>query len=161
MAGKLDSKKAPPPHSATSEEENMPLKRLIIVGNIKPISLDGNLSQNWKKWLQIFTIFLKASGIYDENDSRKVTQLLDIGTECLEIFNTFNVGMEKETFKDLVTKFEQYFMPNKNITYECYQFFTTRQKADESLEDFPTSLINKIKSCEFGNLQDRMKSIFL
>ncbi|XP_045454786.1 uncharacterized protein LOC123664236 [Melitaea cinxia] len=145
------------------EEAMSSSKRLTIAGNIKPMSLEGNLSSNWKKWYQTFIIFLKASAIYEESDARKVAVLLHfIGTESLEIFNSFNLDIDKITFNQLVNKFEEYFVPKRNITYECYKFFTTKQKAEESLEDFLTTLINRSQSCEFGNLQDRMiKDIFI
>lgn len=138
-------------------------KRLNLTSNVQPMSLDGNLAVNWKKWLQLFNIFMKASGLSDDADDRKVAVLLHfIGEKVLDIFNTFNLNVDTVKYNTVIQKFENYFVPKTNITYESYKFFTRKQKDGESLEDFLTDLVNKSKSCDFKDLCDRIvKDIFI
>ncbi|CAH1107442.1 unnamed protein product [Psylliodes chrysocephalus] len=43
------------------------------VGHNKPsLSLKGNISRNWENWIVNFKIYLRASGLEDENENRKV-----------------------------------------------------------------------------------------
>nr|XP_015840015.1 PREDICTED: uncharacterized protein LOC107398947 [Tribolium castaneum] len=62
---------------------------------------------------------------------------------------------EKDKFETPKKKFEDYFVPKKNLTYCRHRFFSSRQ-GNESIEQFVTDLKNKAKECELGNLQDEL-----
>ncbi|RVE51181.1 hypothetical protein evm_004146 [Chilo suppressalis] len=138
-------------------------RRINLPNNLAPMLLEGNLAVNWKKWLQSFKIFMRASGINDESEERKVAVFLHyIGEKSLEIFNTFNLDVDTVKYDVLIQKFENYFVPKTNITYESYKFFTRKQNEEESLDDFMTDLINKSESCDFGSIRDRLvKDIYI
>lgn len=86
--------------------------KLNIGGGLQPMCFDGNISVNWKKWLQLFTIFLKASGIHEDTDERKIAVLLHYsGEKCLEIFNSFDLDIETTPYNEVITKFNSYFVP--------------------------------------------------
>jgi hypothetical protein len=55
----------------------------------------------------------------------------------------------------LKKKFEEYFVPKKNLTYLRYKLFSCRQ-GDSTIEQFVTDLKNKAKQCELGDLQDEL-----
>lgn len=60
----------------------------------------------------------------------------------------------------MLEKFEQYFLPKKNLSYERFKFFTRKQLANESIEQFVTDLKNRASS-EIGKLQESLiKDIF-
>lgn len=148
-----------------SEQQKTEVKSsspLIHCNSVEPLSLSGNVANNWKKWYQSFTIYLQATGLCQASDERKIALLLhSMGPNILEIYNTFN-PKEVGTYTYLIKQFDDYFLPRTNITYENYRFFTRYQKIDESLEDFMTDLINKSRSCEFGKLTNRItKDIFI
>ena len=56
----------------------------------KPLSLKGNLSENWRRWKQRFELYLEVSGISDnEEKSQAATLLHVVGAEALEVYNNF------------------------------------------------------------------------
>ena len=61
--------------------------------NLKPpenLCLQGNLKENFRKFKQQFQIYMTASGLIDKEDVVTSSTLLHIiGTDSLEIFNTF------------------------------------------------------------------------
>lgn len=121
-------------------------------------SFDGNLSENWRRWVQRYELYLTASGANEKEEKTQVAILLHtIGEEGLEIFNTF-VFTEGEEHKLLpvLTKFCQYCNPRKNTVMERYTFWEKVQKEGESIDQFVTSLKNHAKNCDFGDQKDFM-----
>ncbi|KAJ8025997.1 hypothetical protein HOLleu_33717 [Holothuria leucospilota] len=51
-------------------------------------------------------------------------------------------------------KFEEYYAPQKNITWERHRFNTRNQKPNKTIDQYVIYLRNKAKSCEFRTLQD-------
>ena len=124
---------------------------------IPSLILKGNISENWKKFLQRSEIFATASELDKKEEKTQCAQLLHLlGEEAIQIYNTF-------TFKDeevnkiniLKQKFSQHFSPKKNITYERYKFFTHRQ-GHQKIEQFITELKNIASQCEFEKLKDEL-----
>ena len=124
---------------------------------IGPLRLEGNIAENWRKWKQRWTLYAKASGA-DAKD--KATQcavfLHTIGGEALEVYDTFTfTESEKGKIEPLITKFEAYCSPKKNVTYERYLFFSCTQNS-RSIDAIVTDLRMKSKTCEFENLHDSL-----
>ena len=66
-----------------------------------PLSLQGNLSENWRKWKQRFELYLIASGISDKDDVIQGATLLHIaGKEALELYNTFHLDNDGDKIKN-------------------------------------------------------------
>ncbi|KAK9710189.1 hypothetical protein QE152_g26162 [Popillia japonica] len=87
--------------------------------SLQPLQVDGNLAHNWKNWIQHFNIYMRASGLENEEDKRKVAIFLHfIGGEALDIFNSFNLDMDTCSYDDVITKFKSHCMPKKNLTVE-------------------------------------------
>lgn len=83
--------------------------------------MTGNLAENFGRFKQAFKIDVVASGIDNKSERIKANVLLDIiGTEAVEIYNSFvwGEGENKENFSDILTKFENYCNPKKNVTFE-------------------------------------------
>ncbi|XP_047988968.1 uncharacterized protein LOC125228455 isoform X1 [Leguminivora glycinivorella] len=123
----------------------------------------GNMAENYKKWVQSFKLYLRASSLDEESDARKVALFLhSIGERGVEIFNSFEKDEEKIAYADLLKLFNDYFIPKTNITYECHIFFTYKQGEEETLDEFVTNLRAKSQTCKFGSLQDTLiKSMFI
>ncbi|PIK53668.1 hypothetical protein BSL78_09434 [Apostichopus japonicus] len=70
------------------------------------LSLQGNLAENWRKWKQMFLLYISASGIAAKTDEVKSAALLHIaGEDAVEIYNSFQwqeAGDEKTLNKDRV-----------------------------------------------------------
>ncbi|KAF2882512.1 hypothetical protein ILUMI_23648 [Ignelater luminosus] len=107
-------------------------------------NLNGNASENWKIWLQRFEVYSTATDLDTKAEKVQCAQLLFcLGDEPFKICNTFTFkDTEKDKIVILEKKFTDYFMPKKNVTYERYKFFTSRQNGDK-VEDFITELKNQ------------------
>uniref|UniRef100_T1IAR0 Retrotransposon gag domain-containing protein n=1 Tax=Rhodnius prolixus TaxID=13249 RepID=T1IAR0_RHOPR len=134
------------------------------LNGIQQLNMSGNLAANWQFWRQKFENYLQATEINKKPEVTQCAQLLHlIGNEGIRIYNTFNFeATEKDKINSLLNKFENYFMPKKNLEYERYKFFSRKQIEGESIEQYTTDLKNKALSCEFQLLKDDLiKSIFI
>lgn len=128
-----------------------------LIGNVSQLSLDGNLCQNWSDWLQEFNIYLIASGYDSQPEIRKISIFLHfIGKAALKIYNSFNVNIKELTLDNLIFRFNEYFIPRKNVTVERHKFFTRYQLPDESINEYVADLTNKSMSCEFESLRESL-----
>ncbi|KAK6166970.1 hypothetical protein SNE40_022164 [Patella caerulea] len=123
------------------------------------LNLDGNLSENWRRWKQRFEIYLDASGIVSKTEKVKTSTLLHtIGEEALEIYNSFVFETPENRLRliPVLEKFEEYCSPKRNVTYERHIFNIRSQKVGESFDQYFSDLRNKAKNCEFGELCDSL-----
>lgn len=131
---------------------------------LAPMDFSGNLSENWKLWKQKFENYMVASEIGKKDEKIQIAQLLHyIGEEGFNIYNTFTYESDEDRNKVCVVikKFDNHFLPKRNLSYERFKFFTRKQLINESIEQFVTDLKNKARSCEFGELKDNLiKDIF-
>ncbi|GBO11593.1 hypothetical protein AVEN_7086-1 [Araneus ventricosus] len=120
------------------------------------LSLDGNVAENWRKFKQQFTIYMKASG-HDKKDSDvKVAIFLNaVGEEAIELFNTFDLQEEdRNDYNKVLTEFENHITPKTNVVVQRFIFNSRMQDIDESFDAFYTDLRKLVKSCEFENQAD-------
>ncbi|GBM00269.1 Transposon Ty3-I Gag-Pol polyprotein [Araneus ventricosus] len=120
------------------------------------LSLDGNVAENWRKFKQQFTIYMKASG-HDKKDSdvKVVIFLNAVGEEAIELFNTFDLQEEdRNDYEKVLTAFENHFTPKINVLVQRFIFNSCMQDIDESFDAFYTDLRKLVKSCEFENQAD-------
>ncbi|KAJ8019365.1 hypothetical protein HOLleu_42086 [Holothuria leucospilota] len=100
-----------------------------------PFSFEGNLSTNWKKWIQRFDLYLVASGI-DMKDAKLQSSLFlhVIGEQGLDVYNSFKFDNEgdRHNLTALKSKFEAYFTPRKNITKDT-SFSLEHNKREKKL----------------------------
>lgn len=58
--------------------------------------LQGNLSENWKNWIQRFELFPLASGVAEKSETVQcATFLLVAGEEAIKVCNTFEFSEEE------------------------------------------------------------------
>ena len=67
--------------------------------------------------------------------------------------SSFNEEEDKKDLKIVMQVFEDFCVGETHEAYESYKFHTRRQKPDESIEAFVTSLRQLIKSYKFGTAQ--------
>ena len=123
------------------------------------LSLQGNPSENWRRWIQRFDLYLTASGKIKEDEKVQCAILLHvIGEEALEIYNTFKLATGEDPNKISVLKknFEDYVNPRKNTVFERYRFWACKQQEGETIDQFITELKTRARSCEFGDQHDSM-----
>ena len=79
-----------------------------------------------------------------------------IGQDAIEVYNTF-VFTEAQSNKidHLIQKFEEHCAWKKNLTFERYKFNTCVQDG-RPFDSFLFDLVNKSKTCEFGELKNSL-----
>ena len=115
------------------------------------LCLSGNVSENWRRFKQQLEIYFIASGQDEAHNKVKVSLLLNFGgEEAIEVFNTFTFETEddKWIYKTVLSKFEEYCNPRKNVVFERYMYWKTTQE-EETVDQYVTTLRKKIKNCEY------------
>lgn len=123
------------------------------------LSLEGNLAENWRKWLQSIDLFFFTSGISGKDEKVQCTAFLHVaGEDARTVYNTFEFAddADRQKLDVLKEKFKQYCEPRKNLTYMRHQFFMRMQGPAETIDAFVTDIKNKAKNCEFGTLSDSL-----
>ncbi|XP_077562494.1 uncharacterized protein LOC144178475 isoform X2 [Haemaphysalis longicornis] len=93
-----------------------------------PLRFSGDISRNWKLFIQKFNLFLASSETTDQKprpESAKGALLLSIaGEEAIEVYNTFTFaeGESNLDYATVVKKFEEYCDAQQNEVYERYVF---------------------------------------
>lgn len=129
----------------------------------KPLLVEGNLSENFKRFKQSFEIYKIASGLVKKDKDVQAACLLNLmGEEAIEIFNTFNLSVENSKDSDKIMEaFEAHMDPKKNLVVERFKFNSRVQYPHESFDIFLTDLKRLLKNCEFKDqaeslLRDRI-----
>ena len=66
----------------------------------KPLSLDGNVQENWRIWKQNFQIYLIVAEYEEKSDKVKANLLLHvIGYASKRVYNTFTFIEEGDSTK--------------------------------------------------------------
>ena len=130
---------------------------------ISPLEYGGNMVPKWKRFKVRFMNYLEAF-MPKASKKRKVALLLHfMGDDGFELLSSFNLNQdEQEDIELVLEKFDSFFLPKLNVTYERFLFFTRRQKENESFEQFMVALKNLSSSCEFGQLNEELvRDIFV
>lgn len=127
------------------------------MAQLKPppnLSLEGNLAENWRTWLQRYELFAVASGVAEKSEGVQCATFLHVaGEEAIKVSNTFVFAdAERNKIAALTQKFREYCEPRKNMPYIRHMFFTRAQGPSETIDAYVTDLKYKAKDCEFGNL---------
>ncbi len=122
------------------------------------LSLQGNLAENWKVWLQKFELYLIASGVAEKSETVQCATFLHIaGEEAIKVYNTFQFTAEEvNKIDELKKKFKEYCEPRKNLPYIRHMFFMRAQGTGETIDAYVTDLKHKAKDCEFADLTDSL-----
>lgn len=138
---------------------NMQAGSSSVVRPPKPLVLQGSKSANsWKLWIQHYRWFEVATGMSNKSQEIQVaTFMTSIGTDAVEIFNTFGCTEDQlanlQTIKQL---FQTYFTPKMNPTYERYQLNRMVQEDGESFDEFLTKIKAQSAKCELGAFHDTL-----
>ncbi|XP_062526842.1 uncharacterized protein K02A2.6 [Bombyx mori] len=132
------------------------------VSGIKPPGYlhieSDNKSANWKKWRQQFEWYATAIQLGKKPaDIQAATFMSIIGPDAIDIYNSFNLNtIDEQKLSIIIGKFEEYFAPKNNISFERYVFFKIEQHEDESFNEFITRIKTQANKCEFGTLLEEM-----
>ena len=82
------------------------------------LSLEGNLAENWQKWLQSIELFFIASGISGKDEKVQCAAFLHIaGEDARTVYNTFEFADEtnRQKLDVLKEKFKQYWRKEHSL----------------------------------------------
>lgn len=116
------------------------------------LSLQGNPSENWRRWIQRFELYLVAKEKTEKPAATKIAMLLSaVGPEALERYNHFEWSEDEDKGKfDVVkAKFENELAGKKRIVFSRYQFWEYSKTASQTFDEFLTQLRTLALSCEF------------
>ena len=80
------------------------------IKSIEPLSLEGNVAENWRRWIQRWKLYVVASGV-DKNPEATQSAILlhTIGQDAIEVYNTFIFTEEAvDKIDPLIKKFEEH-----------------------------------------------------
>ncbi|KAK9711235.1 hypothetical protein QE152_g25549 [Popillia japonica] len=119
----------------------------------KNLSLQGNVSENWRKFKQNFEIFLLASGNNKKPVQTNIALFLNmIGEDGVHLYNTFDLTTQEQTsLTDIIKLFDDHCSPKKNVVFETYKFFKRDQLDDEKFDTFLIDIKKLSQNCDFDN----------
>nr|XP_037273841.1 uncharacterized protein LOC119166445 [Rhipicephalus microplus] len=125
----------------------------------KALDTTGDVWRSWKTWRQEFELFATATYLNQQpKEVQAATFLMIIGEDARKTYSTldFATDEEKSDVEVLKMKFEAFYKPALNLAYHEFRFGKCDQKDGESFNDWLTDLRVLAKSCEFGQLEERM-----
>lgn len=108
---------------------------------------------------QKFQNYLIASKANSEQNSYQVVLFFSIvGDGASKIYSNFVFvnDEDKDNLTVVLKKFNDYFMPDKNVTYERHKFFLREQNPGEKVDSYVTELRDLSSTCDFGDLTDSL-----
>ncbi|PFX21908.1 Transposon Ty3-I Gag-Pol polyprotein [Stylophora pistillata] len=142
------------------EIEEHTIKMAMHLSLTVPLELSGgNILANWKKFKQKYVNYKIATGISLKDSATRVATLLTvIGNDAIDVFNTPTWDEEDDDKKSdkVLSKFEQYCEPKKNVSYKRYKFFSRAQESGESIKQYVMILKKLCETCEFGTLKNSL-----
>ena len=122
-----------------------------------------NAGNNWLTFKQMWQNYEIATGLKTEDEAkRRASLLMIIGEEALQIYNSFQWeakedGTEEEkTTEKIIKKFDKYFIPKRNITFERFKLMSRKQKVNETTDEYLTVLHNLAANCNYGGLKEEI-----
>lgn len=127
-----------------------------------PEQFDFSQPAEWPTWRQRFSRFRVASKLDKESGEVQVNSLLyAMGRDAEPIYNSFVFPAAAEDnphpefdFNAVFQKFDEHFVPKRNVIHERACFHKRTQRAGESVEAFVRSLYELAQHGEFGNCKD-------
>lgn len=133
------------------------LKRIIeMTDHVKPVDaldLNGNVSENWRRFKRNYTIFATAARVDGQEDAIKISTFLNaIGPEAVELFDSFTLTNEQRgVYNTVVEAFERFCNPRRNVIFERYKFNQRNQHDGETFDEFFLELKKLARYCGFGD----------
>lgn len=128
----------------------------------------SNSSVDWMNWKRNFLVYMIANGKNVEPENKKIAIFLWlIGTKGANIYNTLfpndgseqsllgtvvahgEVAAQQRTLVEVLTQFDEYCLPQKNVAMESYKFNNMVQKDRQTFSEFLTELRMQLERCEF------------
>lgn len=118
----------------------------------------SNVSENFKRFQEDIEIYFTATKTNNESREIQVARLKNLmGPEARKIYTSLSqCEPSKETVKSILGALEKHCLPKRNECMEIFKFFNRKQNPGESFEKFFVDLKTLVKSCEFGDQEEKL-----
>lgn len=141
-----------------------------LINQLRPAQLDvrkgDNVCSKWKDFKEEFELYITAIGYEAKSDAQKVAIFLScIGKSAREDFSTFEFGTttvsgaeisDSKILAKVIAKFEAFYVPKTNRTFERSRFMACKQETDENIDAFLTRIKVRAETCEFAAIKESM-----
>lgn len=112
---------------------------------------------NWPHWKKRFERYMSVSGFVNKPDNEKTNMLIYLmGGEAEEILLQLNLTEQEQKYETVLSRFDNYFIPRRNVIFERFKFNTRIQQPGESVDCFITALHSLAEHCNYGELKDEL-----
>ena len=118
----------------------------------------GDLTSNWEFFKQRWDDYEIATGLRNQESQVRLVTLRSIkGRECLQILKNPGLsGEQSSSVADVLSALERYFSPQKNVVFERFEFNSSFQSPNETVDSYINNLRYLASTCEFGALTDEL-----
>uniref|UniRef100_A0A3B1ITQ0 Gypsy retrotransposon integrase-like protein 1 n=1 Tax=Astyanax mexicanus TaxID=7994 RepID=A0A3B1ITQ0_ASTMX len=129
-----------------------------------PINFSFDKPSEWPDWKQRFVRYRTATKLDKEDGAVQVSCLIyAMGSESENVYRSFTFEEEGHSndFDRVLGKFDEYFVPRRNVIHERACFHQRVQRPGEKAETFIRALYELSEHCDFGasrdeNIRDRI-----
>ncbi|KAK0156179.1 hypothetical protein N1851_000550 [Merluccius polli] len=129
-----------------------------------PTNFSFDKPAEWPDWKQRFVRFRTAAKLKEDGAVQVSSLIYAMGSESENVFRLFTFaeeGDEEDDFDVVLAKFDEYFVPRRNVIHERACFHQRLQRPGEKAETFIRALYELSEHCDFGasreeNIRDRI-----
>lgn len=125
-----------------------------------PAEFDFCSPNKWEDWRDRFLRYRLATKLNKEAGEIQVSSLIySMGIDAENILRSSGLTNEQaKSFDTVLQKFNDHFIPKKNVIHERAKFHQRKQKSGESAEQFIRGLYEIAENCDFGvNKNDQIR----
>lgn len=146
-------------HEVYAEQEYVKnIKMSDHLRQVEKLKMDGNISENWRKFKRNFEIYMIASGINSKGETVKINTFLNaIGDEAVDVYDTLNLTpAQRASYDEVIKAVEEFCKPKKNTVYERFVFYQRKQKEGEPFDTYLMDIKRLVRTCEFDEKENEM-----
>ena len=115
--------------------------------------------QDWPTWKRNFLRFHTATSLGDKTELIQVANLIyAMGPEADRILDTFTMTeADRNKFAPVLAKFDEYFVPKRNIIHERAQFHRCSQKENETVDEYVRRLYDAAQYADFADKDNTIR----
>ena len=121
------------------------------------LSFQGNPAENWKKWLEKFTLFPQGNEKDGKSDKVNIGILQShIGDEARERYNFFEwtEAEDKTKYEHVVAKWTEQLAGMKRLVFSRYQFWSFQRGESQPFAEYLINLETLAAACKFQELHN-------
>ena len=131
------------------------------LGLSPPEPFSFNKPEEWNRWIRRFERFRAASGLTEQSEAAQLNMLIySMGDQADDILQSFTFNADKgeneKSYESVKKKFNEHFIPKRNVIYERAMFNSRKQQPGEPVDSFVTSLYTLVERCDYKGLRDEM-----